>query len=65
MTAKEALAEVGKVNEHLQELRQKLHQARTGPISEVIPRLQQEIAEATARKEWLLARIQRMEKAGS
>jgi predicted translin family RNA/ssDNA-binding protein len=65
MTAEEALAEVGKVTEQIRELEQKLRQATSGTASEAIPQLQQEIAEATARKEWLLDQIQRMRKAGS
>jgi cytochrome c551/c552 len=64
MTAEEALAEVGKVTEQIRELEQKLRQATSGPASEAIPQLQQEIAEATARKEWLLGQIQRMQRAG-
>jgi hypothetical protein len=64
MTVKEALAEVGKVNERLQELDRKLLYATSDPGSEAIPQLQQEIAETTARKEWLLGQVQRMEKAG-
>jgi hypothetical protein len=65
MTAKEALAEVGKVNERLQELDRKLLCATSDPVSEAVPQLHQEIAEAMARKEWLLGQIQRMDKAGS
>jgi hypothetical protein len=64
MTVKEALAEVGKVNEWLQELDRKLLSATSDPGSEAIPQLQQEIAETMARKEWLLGQVQRMEKAG-
>jgi hypothetical protein len=64
MTAEEALTEVGKVNERLQELDRKLLNATSDPGSEAVPQLQQEIAEAMARKEWLLGQIQRMEKAG-
>lgn len=64
MTAEEALTEVGKVNEQLQELDRKLLHATSDLGSESIPQLQQEIAEAMARKEWLLGQIQRMEKAG-
>jgi hypothetical protein len=65
MTAEEAIAEVGKLNDRLRELDEKVRQAMNGPASEAIPQLQQEIAEATARKQWLLAQIQRMQKAGS
>jgi predicted translin family RNA/ssDNA-binding protein len=64
MTAEEALTEVGKVNERLLELERKLLHATSDPGSEAVPQLQQEIAEAMARKEWLLGQIQRMEKAG-
>jgi phage shock protein A len=65
VTAEEALAEVGNVTEQIRELEQKLRQATTsGPASEAIAPLQQEIAEATARKEWLLGQIQRMQRAG-
>jgi hypothetical protein len=65
MTAQEALNEVGKVNERLQELDRKLLCAASDPGSEAVPQLQQEIAQAMARKEWLLGQIQRMDKAGS
>jgi hypothetical protein len=65
MTAEEALAEVGKVNELLTMLDEKLQQAMSDPGSEAIPQLQQEISEAMARKEWLFDQIQRMEKAGA
>jgi hypothetical protein len=65
MTAEEAIAEVGKLNDRLRELDEKIRQAMKGPAWEAIPQLQQEIAEATARKQWLLAQIQRIQKAGS
>jgi predicted translin family RNA/ssDNA-binding protein len=65
MTAEEALAEVGQINEWLQELEEKLQCAMSDPGSEAVPQLHQEIAEATARKEWLFDQIRRMEKAGS
>jgi predicted translin family RNA/ssDNA-binding protein len=65
MTAEEALAEFGKVTEQLRMLEEKLRQAITGPASTAIPQLQQEIAEAMARKEWLFDQIQRVERAGS
>jgi hypothetical protein len=65
MTAEEAIAEVGKLNDRLRELDEKVHQAMNGPASEAIPQLQQAIAEATARKQWLLAQIQRIQRAGS
>jgi hypothetical protein len=65
MTAKEALAEVGKVNERLQELDEKLRCAMSDPGSEAVLQLHQEITEAMSRKEWLFSQIQRMEKAGS
>jgi hypothetical protein len=64
MTADEALAEVGKADERLRKLRQRLHETKRGPITEVIAKLEQEIAEETARRNWLLDQIQRMEKAG-
>jgi hypothetical protein len=57
MTAEEALAEVGKVNERLRELEEKRHQAASCPITEALPQLQQEIAGAAARKEWLFRSI--------
>jgi chemotaxis regulatin CheY-phosphate phosphatase CheZ len=66
MTAEEALAEVSKVNDRLRELDRMLrHALRDHPASRAAPLLQQEIADAMARKEWLLGQIQRMEKAGS
>jgi hypothetical protein len=61
----EALAEVGEITERLRMLEDKLRQAMTGPASAAIPQLQQEIAQATARKEWLLDQVQRMQKAGN
>jgi hypothetical protein len=65
MTAEEALAEVAKVNERLRELDGMLrHALRDHPASRAAPLLQQEIADAMARKEWLFDQIQRMEKAG-
>jgi predicted translin family RNA/ssDNA-binding protein len=57
VTAEEALAEIGKVNELLRELDAKL---RLVPSS-AVPQLQQEIAEAMARKGWLFEQIPRME----
>jgi hypothetical protein len=65
MTAEEALAEVGKVSERLRELDAMLHRAIRNPASRAVPLLQQEIADAMARKEWLFDQIQRMEKAAS
>jgi hypothetical protein len=64
MTAEEALDEVGKVSERLQELDRKLLRATSDPGSEAVAQLRQEIAEAMARKEWLLGQIQHMQKAG-
>jgi hypothetical protein len=65
VTAEEALAEVGKVNERLRELDGMLrHALRDHPASRAAPLLQQEIADAMARKDWLLDQIQSMEKAG-
>jgi hypothetical protein len=65
MTPAEALTELGKVNERLRELDRMLRRAlRDHPASRAAPLLQQEIADAMARKEWLLDQIQRMEKAG-
>jgi hypothetical protein len=64
MTAEEALAEVGTVNERLTMLNEKLQQAMSDPGSEAIPQLQQEISEALARKRWLLEQIEPMQKAG-
>jgi hypothetical protein len=64
MTAEEALTEVVKVNERLQELDRKLLRAASDPGSEAVPQLHQEIAEAMARKEWLLGQVQHMRKAG-
>jgi hypothetical protein len=61
VTAEEALAEIDKVNELLRELDAKL---RLVP-SWALPQLQQEIAEAMARKGWLFEQILRMEKAGA
>jgi hypothetical protein len=61
VTAEEALAELGKVNELLRELDATL---RLVPSS-AVPQLQQEIAEAMARKGWLFEQIPRMEKAGA
>jgi hypothetical protein len=65
MTAEEAIAEVGKLNDRLRERDEKVRQAMNGRASETIPQLQRGIAEATARKQCLLAQIQRMQKAGS
>jgi hypothetical protein len=65
MTAEEALAEVGKGNERLRELDGMLRHAVRDPASKAVPPLQQEIAEALARKGWLFEQIQRMERAAS
>jgi predicted translin family RNA/ssDNA-binding protein len=65
MRAEEALAEVGKVNDLLKMLDEKLQQAMSDPGSEAIPQLQQEISEAMARKRWLLEQIEPMQKAGA
>jgi hypothetical protein len=62
MTAEEALAEIGNVNERLQELEDKLQCAMSDPGSESIPQLHQEIVEARGRKEWLVGQVQRLEK---
>jgi hypothetical protein len=66
MTAEEALAEVGKVNERLRELDRMLHLAlRDHPASKAASLLQQEIEEALSRKAWLLGQVQHMESAGN
>jgi hypothetical protein len=65
MTAEEALAEVGKVNELLKQLDKKLHHAISDPTSKAVPLLHREISDVMARKERLFDQIQRMEKAGS
>jgi chemotaxis regulatin CheY-phosphate phosphatase CheZ len=65
MTEEEALADLDKVNERLRELERILRNAlRDHPASRAAPLLQQEIADAMARKDWLFEQIQRMEKAG-
>jgi hypothetical protein len=61
VTAEEAIAEVGQVSDRLRELDEKLRQTMSGAVSAAIPQLLQEMA----RKQWLLAQIQRMQKAGS
>jgi hypothetical protein len=64
LTAEEALAEVGEVNERLANLHEmRQHALNTG--SDAVPHLQQQIAEAATRKEWLFGQIYRMRKAGS
>jgi hypothetical protein len=64
MTAKEALAEVDKVNNRLRDLEEDLQRAMSDPGSESVPQLQQELYEATARKEWLLAQLQQIQQSG-
>jgi vacuolar-type H+-ATPase subunit H len=64
MTVEEVLTEFDKADTRLRELRQQLYQTKRGPITEAIAKLEQEIAEATARRDWLLDQIHGMEKAG-
>jgi hypothetical protein len=58
MTAKEALAEVGQVNERLRGLDAMLHRAVCKPTPATIALTQQQIADAMAEKEHLLQLIQ-------
>jgi predicted nucleic acid-binding Zn-ribbon protein len=60
MTAEEALAEIDKVKNRLRDLEEDLQRAMSDPGSESVPQLQQEISEATARREWLLEQLQQI-----
>jgi hypothetical protein len=61
MTAEEALAEVGKVNDRLRELDGMLrHALRDYPASRATPLLQQEIGDAMARREYLMQLVQKV-----
>jgi hypothetical protein len=64
MTAEEALAEIDKVKNRLRDLEEDLQRAMSDPGSESVPQLQQEISEATARKEWLLEQLQQIRQSG-
>jgi hypothetical protein len=59
MTAEEALAKVGKVNDRLRELDGMLrHALRDHPASRATPLLQQEIGDAMARRDQLMQFVQ-------
>jgi predicted nucleic acid-binding Zn-ribbon protein len=64
MTAKEALAEIDKVNSRLRDLNEDLQHAMSDPGSEAVPQLQQEIFEAMARREWLRGQLQQIQQSG-
>jgi predicted nucleic acid-binding Zn-ribbon protein len=64
MTAQEALAEIDKVNNRLRDLNEDLRHAMSDPGSEAVPQLQQEISEATARREWLREQLQQIQQSG-
>jgi len=58
MTADEALAEVGKVNDRLRELDVMLRHVVRDPASRAVPLLQQEIADSMARRDQLMQFVQ-------
>jgi hypothetical protein len=64
MTAEEALAEVGKVTNCCSNWTRS-STVLSATLHQRLSRLQREISDVMARKEWLFDQMQRMQKAGS